>query len=136
MAETLFDYVRQQGITLRVTSGPERKRDDEGWEHDAYRVTLRRPGARPWVRIGYRMGTGHANRGGPEVAEVLNALILDGWTARQESFEDWCGEYGYDTDSRRAERMYRACRRTGDRMIEFLGGEDEFERAATEYESL
>lgn len=27
------------------------------------------------------------------------------------SFDEFCGEFGYDTDSRKAEKVYRACKR-------------------------
>lgn len=54
----------------------------------------------------------------PEILDVLESLWLDvqgvgddGWRAArgEQAFADWCGEYGYDTDSRRAEKVYRAC---------------------------
>lgn len=41
----------------------------------------------------------------PTVYDVLTCLEKCGY----ESFEDFCGCYGYDTDSRRAEKIYKAC---------------------------
>jgi len=29
----------------------------------------------------------------------------------KETFEDFCGEFGYDTDSRKAENTYNACKK-------------------------
>lgn len=41
----------------------------------------------------------------PTVADVLSCVEFD----VDPSFEDWCGEFGYDTDSRKAERIYQEC---------------------------
>lgn len=45
----------------------------------------------------------------PEPDSVLYSLLLDGDAIDYFSFEDWASNYGYDTDSRKAEVMYRAC---------------------------
>ncbi len=47
-------------------------------------------------------------------AEVLAGLCRDGQDASGQSFESWAGDYGYDTDSRKAEDVYRACQKAGD----------------------
>jgi hypothetical protein len=36
---------------------------------------------------------------------------------------DWAGEYGYDTDSRKAEKTFRACQRQRAKLFAFLGPE-------------
>lgn len=33
-----------------------------------------------------------------------------------EAFENFCGDFGYDPDSRTAERVYKACKRTLDKV--------------------
>lgn len=46
----------------------------------------------------------------PSLGDVLGALVMDAFSVNSgESFDDWCESIGYDTDSRKAERMYRAC---------------------------
>lgn len=45
----------------------------------------------------------------PKLADVLSSLILDSSVLDAGGFEDWAGDFGYDTDSREAERIYRAC---------------------------
>lgn len=47
----------------------------------------------------------------PELLTVLDCLITDAF-AGAETFEDFCSEFGYDTDSRRAERTWKACQET------------------------
>lgn len=44
----------------------------------------------------------------PHVAGVLHSVILDS-SACGQSFDDWCADYGYDSDSRRALQTYLAC---------------------------
>jgi hypothetical protein len=44
-------------------------------------------------------------------------------SALQSSFEEWCGEYGYDVDSRKAEKIFRICRRQGQSLLRILGGQ-------------
>lgn len=40
-------------------------------------------------------------------------ILMDAQAVNYSSFEDWADEYGYDTDSRKAEKMYRDCLETG-----------------------
>jgi hypothetical protein len=44
----------------------------------------------------------------PALRDVLHTLMLD-MNGTDQSFEEWAGEYGMDTDSRKAEATYRAC---------------------------
>lgn len=45
----------------------------------------------------------------PDLADVLYSLALDASVLDAGSFEEWAEEFGYDTDSRAAEGLYRAC---------------------------
>lgn len=49
----------------------------------------------------------------PELADVMASLILDSSAIDHTTFESWAGEFGYDTDSRKAEAIYRACLQEG-----------------------
>lgn len=58
----------------------------------------------------------------PSVEDVLDCLAMDASVvANAGSFEDWCGEYGYDTDSRKAERTYAACQEQAQGLERLLG---------------
>ena len=41
-----------------------------------------------------------------------------------QSFEDWASEYGYDSDSRKAEAVYRACDNIGRTLAQKLTKEE------------
>jgi hypothetical protein len=41
----------------------------------------------------------------------------------ENSFEDWCSEIGYETDSRQAEAVYKLCKETAQNLKGLLGTE-------------
>lgn len=45
----------------------------------------------------------------PKSHDVLYSLVMDSSVLDYARFEDWAAEYGYDPDSRSAEKTYRAC---------------------------
>lgn len=45
----------------------------------------------------------------PSATDVMYSLLADSSAADEGSFENWCHSLGFDTDSRKAERMYREC---------------------------
>lgn len=51
----------------------------------------------------------------PEPEDILSALRMDAEFGDR-SFEEFCEEFGYDTDSRRAERTWKTCQRTKERL--------------------
>jgi hypothetical protein len=67
---------------------------------------------------------GPALIGTPKLADVLDCLASDaaGFENAQ-SFEDWAAEYGYDTDSRKAEKVYRTVERQAKQLRRVLGDE-------------
>jgi hypothetical protein len=58
----------------------------------------------------------------PAAADVLHALIRDAEAANQ-SFDDWCADLGYSTDSRKALDTYLACQADGTRLRRVLGAD-------------
>lgn len=49
----------------------------------------------------------------PSITDVLHCLVSDAGALDHGSFEDWASNLGYDADSRKAEKIYRACLDTG-----------------------
>jgi hypothetical protein len=94
---------------------------DGSADMDNYKVTLRRGSRR--MTLHFSKGIGH-HGAEPEAAEVLDCLSSDASGIENGSgFEDWCGEYGYDTDSRKAEKTYKVCARQAAKLRVFLGDE-------------
>lgn len=45
----------------------------------------------------------------PKLADVMYSLVMDSDVINYATFEEWATNYGYDEDSRQAEKVYRAC---------------------------
>lgn len=71
-----------------------------------------------------RFGDAIASKGEPlqppDTRDVIYSLLMDS-IADDMPFEDWCSEYGYDTDSRKAEATYHQCADTGRALRLALG---------------
>lgn len=88
------------------------------WEHEAYRVTIAR-GAESYSTT-YRQGTAHTHA--PTLSQVVSCLLSDARSADENStFESFCSEFGYDDNSRTAERVYRACQECASALRRILG---------------
>ena len=121
------EYLAAQGVTFSTRLLGETKRDS--WTCDEWRVSFQRVhlDSRLPVRdkaaleTAYYTGTGHRAKPAkrmswdnaprpvaPTAGSVLYSLLLDA-SGADENFHDWCANYGYDTDSRKALATYEAC---------------------------
>lgn len=92
----------------------------DGWGCYAWRVTLARAGQQ--FDTDYFMGLAHATKPKtkwdtpkpkpPTAADVISSLLLDS-EALNQSFPDWCDDFGYSSDSIKAFDVYRTCCDTG-----------------------
>ncbi len=64
----------------------------------------------------------------PTFDEVLLCLVQDAGARHFESFEAWAAEHGYDSDSRKAEAVYRACMECAKALLKLFAGETELQR--------
>ncbi len=87
-----------------------------GLEMRAWDCTLNRNHHQ--IHMPFYQGTGHKKA--PTVADVVACLLLDAG-ALVVSFEEWCSDMGYDSDSREAERTYHACITSGKQARALLG---------------
>lgn len=78
----------------------------------------------PWETGKYKAHPtfgGGRNLPAPSPADVLYSIVLD--NPHEASFEDWAADFGYDTDSRKAEATYRACIEQSRMALRVLGRE-------------
>lgn len=70
-----------------------------------------------------------------KAADVISSLCQDATSAENaRNFEEWAGDFGMDTDSRKAEAIYKACKATAPKLRAFLGSDyDRVCEAASEY---
>lgn len=59
----------------------------------------------------------------PPIKDVLYSLALDS-DCIDYSFEDWAANYGYDSDSRKAESIYRECQSIANKMQRMFSADE------------
>lgn len=116
----LANRMTQDGLTTEavesVESNPHMSEMPEGSSHWRVYFAL---GGRHFDTY-YSMGP--ALSGPPDPVDVLSCVLEDvAGYENARSFEEWAGEYGYDTDSRRAEGIYRAIADQADGLRHLLG---------------
>lgn len=98
------------------------ERKTDGWKHDKWIATIN------GTDVEFNTGLGHRQQAKktkapdgrtyhhaekpvpPKLDMVLQSVLMDAQCG-QETFEDFCSELGYDTDSRRALDTYLACQK-------------------------
>lgn len=121
---TLSEFLREYGISMtaeRTSKNP--NRDSDGMQHH-YRVTLLRgfPKHGPKTQMTTYYSMGSALRNWPATDDVLDCLASEAaGFENARDFEDWCSEYGYDDDSSRAKRTYKAVAQNTKALRRFLG---------------
>lgn len=135
---TIKEYITDKGIkalVLSATGNANMKpadgasREEQRWYREAkhYKITLLF-GERS-LKVPFSCGSACDK---PDAATVLDCLCSD--ATCPDTFDDFCSEYGYDTDSRRAERTFKACLKSRDDLREFLG--DDFDAVVYEMERM
>jgi hypothetical protein len=120
---TIEQFIGQHGLAADFE--PIAKRSDGGdWAAGAkhFRVTLRSEAVTggPAFTVEFSVGSGWKRL--PVLADVLDSLASDAsWV--DQPFKDWAAYLGFDPDSRKAEKVYRAVRQTHQNLIELLGQE-------------
>lgn len=116
--KTLGQFIREHGLTMIAEPTNGNPYMENGADMDHWRCVIR--AGRRKLTIPFSMGKGH-NGKAPDLPNVLDCLASDSAGIETAgSFEDWASEYGYDTDSRKAERTFRACQRQADKLKRFL----------------
>ncbi|QDF15638.1 hypothetical protein QE328_gp060 [Pseudomonas phage vB_PaM_EPA1] len=149
--ETAVDeFLKSIDVTVATVCRGER--NSEGWVHDLWDVSfIRGDGLRGVLDTEFRTGVGHRKASipmpadirrlapnilmrvewekryikavAPEAACILSSLIRDS-EAGSCTFEEFCGEFGYDTDSRKAFDTYMACQSILNKVRNFFAQEE------------
>lgn len=118
MSDTTLSMVARSIPTESMPS-----QDDSNWEHDSWEITLTFQGRS--MTLKFHTGSGHRRNGQPtppNIGDILSSVALDASSVlNARSFEDWAGDFGYDSDSRKAEAMFKACTEQTEELHELLG---------------
>jgi hypothetical protein len=138
---TIKEFIAANGITATSKQTSGRDRDPDQWSKDAshWRVELNRADSRnfPGINIPYSMGSAYGPQpvgppiGGyqrmskqqfPGVEDVLGCIQSDCQSIENaRDFADWAADFGYDADSRKAEKIYRTCQDQAQLVRSWLG---------------
>lgn len=131
---TIEQFINDNGITLTAVKTDRNPNMADSRDMDHWKVTLKRGRAR--MTLVFSMGYGHKGAS-PEARDVLDCLASDAsGIDNSRGFEDWCANYGYDTDSRKAEKTYNAIRHQASRLETFLGDSDLYQQLLYQTERL
>lgn len=118
------------------------KIDDKEWPHFLWNVVIayqggawsfpykcgighieKKPFAGPDPKPTYRKGTTayeqwineafHPKK--PKISDIIYSILMESEAASM-SFNEWCGDFGYDTDSMKAFKTYQACCEEGEML--------------------
>lgn len=138
---TIADFISGMHITMtaeRTNSNPSMP-DSSNMDH--WKCLLRWKlfsNGKPIERrmtVYFSMGYGH-NGKAPNAADVLDCLSSDAASIENSpDFESWASDFGYETDSRKAERAFKACEHQAKRLQNFLG-EDAYQQLLWNTERL
>jgi hypothetical protein len=107
------------GFAMSVKEGAPAP-DWDNFDGTSWTVTLRRLGHA--YTLFFHQGSAHKES--PSIEDVVNCVLLDvAGYLNARSFEDWAAEYGYDTDSRRAQKVYKAVGKQAVGMRQLIGAD-------------
>lgn len=98
------DTASSKGFSPYTLRSARAQREGVAAEHGTYEVGFRSVKVAP-----------------PLLRDVLYCLVSDASALDARDFEEWAGDYGYDTDSRKAEETYELCRRQSRELEHVLG---------------
>jgi len=139
---TIEQFIQKHGILFfchEVDERPDGLMSDSA-RHFRCKITKAHSDKRTTVRsFGLYFSQGSAHTQDPTLADVLDCLASDAagyenakrlWkmpadtqsqNVPERAFQEWCAEYGYDTDSRRAEKIFKAVKRQAEQLKRTIG---------------
>jgi hypothetical protein len=119
------DFLVKFGLKFRAVQHADRCPpfcDGKHVHGDRYRVTISRKGGR--VSFDFWNSLKDVQDGKTELRPYDVLACISGDVNCPETFEDFCSEYGYEEDSRKAEQMWRRCAAFGRRLRAFFSEEE------------
>ena len=116
------DAERINGKPIGFTCEPVSYRPDGNMDYMTRHFKCRITHGRRGFTLYFSQGSAHTTE--PTLADVLDCLAMDAsGYANTGYFGDWAREYGYDEDSRAAEKIFRVVKRQAEQLKRTLGSE-------------
>lgn len=118
---SLQDFVRKHNLVMTLTTADHNPNmADDTWARTATHWIARLHHGKKQMAVPFSQGSAHTVP--PTITDVLDALAIDSaGHDDHRGFQDWAEEYGYDIDSRKAERIFNAVIRQAKALLKFLG---------------
>jgi predicted transcriptional regulator YheO len=112
---TIQEFIKNNNITSTAIQVEKNPSMENSHNMNNYKVTLKYNGKK--ATFNYSMGT--ALKGKPTTAEVLDCLALD--SSYGNTFDDFLMDFGYDTDSISALRIFKAVQKNTKKLVGLIG---------------
>jgi hypothetical protein len=121
---TYKEFCNRYNITAESEWADGNPNMDDWRDANHFKVTLMRRdptnGVRRQMTVPFSQGYGI--QGNPTADSVLECMAMDAGY-EDYTFEEWCREFGYDDDSRKAERTFKTVQAQSKKLEQFLGSE-------------
>ncbi len=115
LKEHAKEICKKHGIMMKVGSPKYGPVDwDKDYDHYRFPVTIRKDGKS--MRVMFTQSRAQGSNP-PDEYDIITCITK----SDPGSFEDFCGEFGYDTDSRKAEKTYKAVKREWEAVKRVFG---------------
>ena len=117
--ENIKDFASSLKLKMDVNyadSNPSMSNDS--WQANHYKLTFKKDGKQFSTFFSQGIGI----KGEPSIPGVLECLQTDCQSAEY-GFDEFCDEFGYDKDSRKAFKTYRACGKIKGKLHKFFGAD-------------
>jgi len=126
--QNIKDYVTKKGIKIKVVRVDNNPNMEDWKDANHYKITLLNGKKQLTTYFSQGYGIKHE----PTAEDILDCLASDAaGYENAHDFEDWARDYGYDTDSRKAERSHKAIGKQAAKLKQFLG--DDYETGFIRY---
>ena len=108
-----------KGLNVSVSDPEYRKYFPEDKEsRNVYKVTLKKNGHQATMTFGQSIFKTMDNED-PSLYDILTTIGSE-LTMEDESFEEFCSEFGYDSDSRKAEKQFKGLQKQNRRLSKVI----------------
>ena len=128
--KTIKQFINENGLTITNDYAVSNPNMDDSTNMNHYKVTIKRryklDGNHLDTRYGFKQMTipfsqGIGIEGEPKLESVLDCLLTDSIGTDGVIFEDFCSMFGYNEDSRKAEKIYNSCKNHSKKLKNLLG---------------
>ena len=117
--ETLKEFISNMNLTMKAEQIESNPNWDSNVQANHYKIQLMTPWSKGYFSVPFSQGIGIKEN--PNINGVLECLQSDSLSG-DFTFEGFCDEFGYDSDSRKAEKTFKACQETRFKLKKFFNG--------------